>query len=113
MVLVSEMILNALDRLTKILEHGLQVHVQTLGDVFQFQVFFKTQAEDGAVRLFEMPLGVVVYGIYGGQMLRCVMRVGVGFHGIQVFHFDSCSHCALPSADRLLSSLPWAGYRVP
>ena len=48
-----------IDRLTEILENGLEVHAELVGYVFQLHVILKAKPKDCEVRFLKMVLGIV------------------------------------------------------
>ena len=109
---MSELLLNATDRLTEILEDGFQVHVQLLGNLLQRKALFEAQAEDGAVRLLQMVVGIVAYRLQRLCSLLYVLHVRLCFYGIEVLHllpqtflpdtvYASIAHCRQQIGPRL------------
>ena len=90
------MFLNARYGLAEILEDGLDVHVEPVGNVLQLEVLLKAQAEDAEVRLGEMSLCVVADGIERLHPLLVELPVVTKLDGIELAELVGKRH--LPDA---------------
>lgn len=90
------MFLNARYGLAEILEDGLDVHVEPVGNVLQLEVLLEAQAEDAEVRLGEMSLCVVADGIERLHPLLVELPVVTKLDGIELAELVDERH--LPDA---------------
>ncbi len=72
-----------IDRLTEILENGLEVHAELVGYVFQLHVILKAKPKDCEVRFLKMVLGIVANGINSFHPLFNVLPIRINIHRIE------------------------------